>query len=62
MLLEGIGWQVAQFGVQPHAVVEAHDVVGDVCHGLGVVRVVALPDPLRLEAYDLSVNCCTVTA
>ena len=50
LLLEGIGWQVAQFGVQPHAVVEAHDVVGDVCHGLGVVGVVALPDPLRLEA------------
>ena len=39
LLLEGIGWQVAQFGVQPHAVVEAHDVVGDVCHGLGVVGV-----------------------
>ena len=62
LLLKGIGWQVAQFGVQPHAVVEANDVVGDVCHGLGVVGVVALPDPLRLEAYDLSVNCCTVTA
>ena len=24
LLLEGIGWQVAQFGVQPHAVVEGH--------------------------------------
>lgn len=50
LLLKGIGRQVAQFGVQPHAVVEAHDIVGDVCHGLGVVGVVALPDPLCLEA------------
>lgn len=39
LLLESIGWQVAQFGVQPHAVVKANDVVGDIGHGLGVVGV-----------------------
>ena len=54
VLLEGIGWQVAQSEMQPHAVVEAHDAVGDVHHGhgLGVIGVVALPDPLRLEAQQ----------
>lgn len=52
LLLEGIGWQVAHFGVQPDAVVKAHDVVGNVGQGLGVVCVVALPDPLRLEARE----------
>ena len=46
LLLEGIGWQVAQFGVQPHAVVEAHDVVGDVRRRFCVVGTVALPAPL----------------
>ena len=53
-LLEGIGWPVAQFGVQAHAVVEAHDVVGDISHGLGVVGIVALPDALGLEAQEES--------
>ncbi len=52
LLLESIGWQVAQFGVQPHAVVEANDVVGDVGHGLSVVGVIALPNPFRLEAQE----------
>ena len=37
LLLEGIGWRVAQFGVQLYAVVEGHEVVGDVAHGLGVI-------------------------
>src|SRR5450830_153349 len=52
LLLESIGWQVAQFGMQSHAVVEANDVVGDVSHGLAVVGVVALPNALRLEAQE----------
>ena len=56
LLLEGIGWQVAHFGVQPDAVVKARDVVGDISHGLGVVCVVALPNPLRLEAREEAFN------
>ena len=48
-MLEGIGWQVAQFGVQPRAVVEADDVVGDIAGGLGMVRIVALPDAFHLQ-------------
>ena len=44
LLLEGIGWHVTQFGMQPYVVVEDHDVVTDVCRCLGVVAVVALPD------------------
>ncbi len=62
LLLEGIGWQVAQFGVQPHAVVKAHDVVGDVHHGLGVVGVVALPGPFRLEAQEEALHHRVVPA
>jgi len=38
--------------VQQHAVVEAHDVVGNVGLRLGVVCVTALPDSLRLEAQE----------
>ena len=49
LLLEGIGWQVAQFGVQTHVVVEADDVVGNVARGLGLVGVAALPDALHLK-------------
>ena len=51
-MLESIGWQVAQFGVQPHAVVEVDDVVGDVAHCLGVVGVVALPNTLHLQVQE----------
>ena len=51
-MLEGIGRQVAQFGVQPHAVVEADDVVGDVACGLGVVGIVTLPDTLHFEVQE----------
>ena len=52
LMLEGIGWQVAQFGVQTHVVVETDDVVGDVVRGLSVVGVVALPHPLHLQIQE----------
>ena len=51
-MLEGIGWQVTQCGVQTHVVVEADDVVSDVAGGLGVVGVVALPDTLHLQVQE----------
>ena len=44
-MLEGVEWQVAQFRVQLHAVVEADGVVSDVRCRLGMVSVVALPNP-----------------
>ena len=62
LLLEGIGWRVAQFGVQPHAVVEGHDVVGDVAHGLGVIGLVALPNPLGLKAQEKALHHRVVPA
>ena len=49
LMLEGIGWQVAQFGVQAHVVVEVDDVVGDVAGGLDMVGVVALPDAFHRQ-------------
>ena len=48
-MLEGVEWQVAQFRVQLHAVVEADGVVSDVRYRLGMVGVVALPNPLHLH-------------
>ena len=48
-LLDGIGRQVAPCGVQPHAVLEADDVVGNVAHGLAMVGVIALPTALHLQ-------------
>lgn len=52
LLLEGNGSQVAQFGVLPHALVEAHDVVSSVGHSLGLVCVLTLPDPFRVDAQE----------
>ena len=52
LMLEGIGWQVAQFGMQPYAVVKADDVVGDVSCGFRLVGVVALPYPLHLQVQE----------
>ena len=48
-MLEGIGRQVAQFGVQRHAVVEVDDVVSDVARGLGVVGKVTLLNTFYFE-------------
>ena len=48
-MLEGVEWQVAQFRVQLHAVVEAVGVISDVRCRLGMVGVVALPNPLHLH-------------
>lgn len=52
-LLEGIGWQVAQFGVQPLAVVKTDDAVCNVVRGLGVAGVVLLPNAQPLEAVSV---------
>lgn len=46
--LVGDGRLITQRGMQPHAVVKAHDVVGNVGHRHGMIGVVALPDPLSL--------------
>lgn len=43
---------MASCPVQSHAVVEAHDVVGDVGNSLVLIGVVSLPDTLRLEAQE----------
>jgi hypothetical protein len=51
-LLKGIGWQVAQLGMQTHAVVEADDVVSDVIGGLAVIGVIALPDAFHFEVQE----------
>jgi hypothetical protein len=45
LMLEGDEWQVAQFGVQLHAIVEADDVIRDAGCRLGMVGVFALPNP-----------------
>lgn len=40
---------VAQFGVQPHKVVEVDDVVIHVVDGFAVIGVITLPNPLHLQ-------------
>jgi hypothetical protein len=55
-LLEGIGWQVAQFGVQAHAVVEGHDVISDIRDGLGVVTFTPWYQPARLTGNSASTS------
>ena len=52
LMLEGIGWQIAQSGVQSHVVVEADDVVGNVCGRLGMVGIVTLPNALHLQIQE----------
>lgn len=47
LMLEGIGRQVAQCGVLPHAVVETDDVVRDIVRGFGMVGLVVLPNTLH---------------
>ena len=49
--IEGIGWQIAQFGTQTYAGVKADDVVRDVARGLRMIGMVALPDSLHLQAH-----------
>ena len=56
------GRQIAQFRVQPHVVVEADDVLGDVARGLGMVGVVALPDPLHLQVQEEALHHGVVPA
>ena len=47
-----MGWQVAQFGVQPLAVVEADDEVRNVVHGFGMVGVILLPNAIHLQIQE----------
>ena len=46
------GRQIAQYRVQPHAVVEVDDVVSDVILGLGLVGILALPDTFHFEVQE----------
>ena len=48
--------------MQPFAVVEADDIVRDVPSSLGVVGVVALPDPLHLQVQEEALHHCVVPA
>ena len=47
-----LGGKLPDFGVQKHAVLETHEAVDDIRHGLFVVGLGALSNPFRLQALD----------
>ena len=46
------GSSIAESGMEPDAVVEADDVVGDVSDGFSVIGIVALPNPFHLQIQE----------
>lgn len=52
--LKDAGRKIAEFRMQPLAIVEASDVIGHVKFGFRVVRVISLPDTLHLHNQEES--------